>query len=360
MAENKDGMEKSEQPSSRRLEQARDKGQVPSTKELSPVVVFFGAMGMIAMWAPLAWQHIQRTGTDWFQKSGNQIVTSDTLYGIAIDIVESGMVIILPFALVVMVLAVLATVIQTGPLWVEEGLKPKISKLNPVSGLKKIISLRGVAELIKSLLKLAILAGIAYLILQEHIQDIVEIPGLSVGEAFQRVGRIAFLLVLAIGLVLFVLAIADFAYQRWQFLRDQRMTKQEVKDEMKDTEGNPLSRSRRMSLQRDRARQRMMQAVPNADVVITNPTHLAVALKYDPEQSVAPMVLAKGAGYVAEQIKQVARSAGIPIIENKPVAQGLYKLVEVGRTIPADLYKAVAEILAYVYRLKQGHEEMAG
>ena len=138
------------------------------------------------------------------------------------------------------------------------------------------------------------------------------------------------------------------------------MTKREVKDEMKDVEGNPLVRSRRMSLQRDRARQRMMQAVPKADVVITNPTHLAVALKYDPEQSEAPMVLAKGAGYVAEQIKQVARSAGIPIVENKPVAQGLYKLVEVGRTIPTDLYQAVAEILAYVYRLKQSQEEMAG
>ena len=165
---------------------------------------------------------------------------------------------------------------------------------------------------------------------------------------------------MAIGLVLLVLALADFAYQRWQFLKDQRMTKQEVKDEMKDVEGNPLTRSRRMSLQRDRARERMMQAVPNADVVITNPTHLAVALKYDPEQSEAPMVLAKGAGYVAEHIKQVARSASIPIVENKPVAQGLYKLVEVGRTIPTDLYKAVAEILAYVYRLKQSYEEVAG
>lgn len=359
MAENQDGMEKSEQPSSRRLDQAREKGQVPSTKELSPVLVFFGAMGMIALWAPLAWQHLQRTSTDWFETAGVRVVTPDTLYALMLEVLESGSVIILPFALVLMTLGVVATLIQTGPIWVEDGLKPKISKLNPVSGLKRILSLRGVAELFKSLLKLAILCGMTYLVLQDHLTEIVEFPGLPLGEVFQRLGRIAFLLVMAIGLVLFVLALADFSYQRWQFLRDQRMTKQEVKDELKDVEGNPLIRSRRLSLQRDRARQRMMQEVPKADVVITNPTHLAVALKYDPDKSDAPMVLAKGAGYVAEQIKQVARSAGIPIIENKPVAQGLYKLVEVGRTIPADLYKAVAEILAYVYRLKQQHEGMA-
>lgn len=360
MAENKDGMEKSEQPSSRRLEQAREKGQVPSTKELSPVVVFFSAMGMIALWAPLAWQHLQRTSTDWFQAAGLRVMTPDTLYALAVEIVEHGMVIILPFAMVMLVMSVLATMIQTGPLWIEDGLKPKISKLNPVTGLKRVVSLRGVAELLKSLMKLAILCGITYFIIQDHLSEIVEFPGLSFGEVFHRIGRMAFLLVMAIGLVLLLLALADFAYQRWQFMRDQRMTKQEVKDELKDSEGNPLIRSRRMSLQRDRARQRMMQDVPKADVVITNPTHLAVALKYDPDKSDAPMVLAKGAGYVAEHIKQVARSAGIPIVENKPVAQGLYKLVEIGRTIPADLYKAVAEILAYVYRLKHGHEGMAG
>ena len=359
MAENEDGMEKSEEPSSRKLEKAREKGQVPSTKEFSPVFVFFGAMGMIAMWAPLAWQHIQRTSTDWFETAGLRVLTPDTLQALMVEMVESSMVIVLPFALVLAVVGVLATVLQTGPLWIEDGLQPKISKLNPVKGLKRIISMRGVAELVKTLLKLSILMGISYAIIESHISEIVQFPELSVGEVVHQVGKISFLLVMAIGLVLLVLAIADFVFQRWQFNKDQKMTKQEVKDEMKDVEGNPLIRSRRMSLQRDRARQRMMQAVPNADVVITNPTHLAVALKYDPDKSDAPMVLAKGAGYVAEQIKQVARSTGIPIVENKPVAQGLYKLVEVGRGIPTDLYKAVAEILAYVYRLKQGHEGMA-
>lgn len=360
MAENEDGMEKSEEPSSRKLEKAREKGQVPSTKEFSPVLVFFGAMGMIAMWAPLAWQHLQRTSADWFETAGLRVMTPDTLQALIIEMIESSMVIVLPFALVLAAIGVLATVLQTGPLWVEDGLQPKISKLNPVKGLKRIFSMKGVAELVKTLLKLAILAGISFVIIEDHLSEIVQLPGMSIGEVFHRIGVIAFELVMAIGLVLLVLAVGDFAFQRWQFSKDQRMTKQEVKDEMKDVEGNPLVRSRRMSLQRDRARQRMMQAVPSADVVITNPTHLAVALKYDPDKSDAPMVLAKGAGYVAEQIKQVARSAGIPIVENKPVAQGLYKLVEVGRSIPTDLYKAVAEVLAYVYRLKQGHERMTG
>ena len=163
-----------------------------------------------------------------------------------------------------------------------------------------------------------------------------------------------------IGLVLLALALADFGYQKWQFMRDQRMTKQEVKDELKDTEGNPLIRSRRLSLQRERARQRMMQAVPKADVVITNPSHIAVALKYEPDKSDAPSVVAKGAGFLAERIKEIARHVGIPIIENKSLARGLFKLVEVGKHIPTDLYKAVAEVLAYVYRLKQEREGTTG
>lgn len=353
MAENKDGMEKSEQPSSRRLEQAREKGQVPSSKEFGPVFVFFGAMGMIAVWAPMAWRHLHQISRHWFEQAGKVALTPDSAYSMLLDVIQNGFIPILPFAMVIGFLGVGAMLMQTGFLLVEDGLQPKLSKLNPVSGFKKIVSIRGVAELIKSLMKLGIIGFVAYLVSQDFVQDIVSLPSLATSEAIAKTGYMAFLLVLWIGLVLLALAVADYAFQKWQFMRDQRMTKQEVKDEMKDVEGNPLIRSRRQSLQRDRARQRMMQTVPKADVVITNPTHLAVALKYDPEAGAAPTVLAKGAGFVAERIKDIARHAGVPIVENKSLARGLFKLVGVGKEIPNNLYKAVAEVLAYVYRLKQ-------
>jgi len=438
VAENQDGMEKSERPSSKRLEQAREKGQVPSTKEFGPVVVLFGAMGMIALGAPAAWKNLQQHSQHWFELAGTLTVTPNTVYNLMLNVVQVGFIPLLPFALGLGVLGVLAMLVQTGPMWVQEGLQPKLSKLNPLNGLKRMVSLRGVVELFKSLLKLGLLAGITFLVIRDRIPEIVSLPTLEIPQAIEVAGNVAFFLVLWIGLALLALSLADFGYQKWQFMRDQRMTKQEVKDELKDTEGNPLIRSRRLSLQRERASrllknpfgtgatqhsgrsvtaskqpagwskrpssaaaaseeargrilwsvrraskrrenkaggpfghaqgmlfqhpagQRMMQAVPKADVVITNPTHIAVALKYEPDKSDAPSVVAKGAGFLAERIKEIARHVGIPIIENKSLARGLFKLVEVGKHIPTNLYKAVAEVLAYVYRLKQEREGTTG
>lgn len=353
MAENQDGLEKSERPSSRRLEQAREKGQVPSTRELSPVVMLFGAVGLFALWAPMALQNLHSQSRHWFETAGARILTPETAYSTLLEVVHGSLLPLLPFAVILAALGVLATVVQTGPLWVSDAIQMKLSKLNPVNGLKRMISLRGFVELWKSLLKLGLATGVTSLILADRIAQIVAFPSMDLVDSLAVTGDITMTLVLWIGLTFLVLALADFGYQKWQFLRDQRMTRQEVKDETKDTEGNPLIKSRRLSLQRERARQRMMQAVPKADVVITNPTHLAVALKYDPDESDAPTVVAKGAGFVAERIRQIARHAGVPIIENKALAQSLYKVVAVGKTIPVNLYKAVAEVLAYVYRLKQ-------
>jgi flagellar biosynthetic protein FlhB len=360
VAENEDGMEKSEQPSSKRIEKAREKGQVPTTKEFGPVVTIFGAMGMVVLCAPMAWQQLQQTSRHWFETAGVQTVSQENLQGIIVDVVQNSLVLFLPFSVILMVLGVLAMVVQTGPLWVKDGLQPKISKINPVKGLKKIFSLRSVMELIKSLLKLGLLISVSYLVVKDRLPDLLAFPSLGVKGAILVLGNVAGQLVLWIGLTLLMLAFMDFAYQRWQFMKDQRMTKQEVKDEHKDTEGNPLVRSRRQSLARDRARQRMMQDVPKADVIITNPTHLAVALKYNPGEEFAPTVVAKGAGHVAAKIREIARHAGVPIVENKSLAQSLFKMVTVGSTIPANLYKAVAEILAYVYRLKQEREGVQG
>ena len=357
MAENKDGTEKTEQPSGRRLEEARRKGQVATTRELTPVFVLCGGVGMLTLWAPMVWRQFQHQSQSWFEMAGTLSLNADTAYALLVNITERVLLPLLPFALILAGLGVIAMFLQTGPLWVEEVFKPKLSKLNPLNGLKRIFSLRGIVELLKSVMKVSLVAGIVYMVISHDLKQVIQLPTLSMGDALSATWTIVLKIVLSVGFVFLVLAIADFMYQRWQFMRDMRMTKQEVKDESRDVEGDPLIRSRRLSLQRERARQRMMQAVPKADVVITNPTHVAVAVRYDAGSMAAPTVVAKGAGVLSDKIKQIARHAGVPIIENRSLAQGLYRMVKVGHEIPGDLYRAAAEVLAYVYGLRQGHEK---
>ena len=357
MAENKEGQEKSEQPSGKRIDSARKKGQVASTKELTPIVVLFGGVGMITMWAPTIWRQLQQNSQYWFEGIGTSPVTPESVQDLVFTVTDQIFVPILIFAVVLAFLGVSVMLAQVGPLWVETALKPQVSKLNPVNGIKKIFSLRGIVELIKSILKVSIIAGIVYAAVNDDLEKITQLSTVSLGDSMSSIWDIALEIVLWVGLVMLVLALADFAYQRWQWLKDLKMTKQETKDESKDVEGDPQVRSRRMSIQRERARQRMMQAVPTADVVITNPTHVSVAIRYDSASMESPTVIAKGAGVLAENIKQIARHAGIPIVENRSLARGLYRLVKVGQEIPADLYRAAAEVLAYVYRLRGDREE---
>ena len=312
---------------------------------------------MIALWAPMAWKHLQNNSRQWFELIGTFQLTPESLQIYVSSIVEEIFLPLLPFALIVGGLGVLALFLQTGPLWVESALQPKISKLNPKNGLKKIFSLRGVVELLKSLFKVGLISVIVYVIVNPKMTALIHLQSQSFSDAFSTIWEISQQIILWVGLTMLVMAIGDFLYQRWQMTEDLKMTKQEAKDESKDVEGDPQIRSRRLSLQRERARQRMMQAVPNADVVITNPTHIAVALRYDANAMESPEVVAKGAGVLAENIKKIARHAGIPIIENRSLARGLYRLVKVGQEIPGDLYRAVAEVLAYVYRLRQGQEK---
>ncbi|MGB0909863.1 MAG: flagellar biosynthesis protein FlhB [Nitrospirales bacterium] len=357
MAENKEGQEKSEQPTGKRLEEARKKGQVATSKEFAPIAVLFGGAGMITLWMPTAWRQFQHTSQEWFEMIGTFQATPESIQNFVTMIVEQTFLPILPFALIITAIGVASLLLQTGPLLIENALQPKPSKLNPINGLKKIFSLRGIVELLKSLLKVGLIGTIVYSIVMNNFETVMNLSNMSLGDALSRVWEIALQIIIWVGLVMLVLATADFLYQRWQTSEDLKMTKQETKDESKDVEGDPQIRSRRMSLQRERARQRMMQEVPKADVVITNPTHVAVALRYDSGSMESPTVVAKGAGVIAEKIKQIARHAGVPIIENRSLARGIYKIVKVGQEIPGDLYRAAAEVLAYVYRLKQEHDQ---
>ena len=357
MAENKDGGEKTEQPTGKKLADARRKGQVPITRELPPLFVLLGGVGAITLWAPKMLRELYGNYRHWLEQAGTLQVNTDSLYTLLLNIINQSFVPLIPFGLIVGALALAAILMQTGPLWIEEGLQPKPSKMNPKNGIKRVFSWKGVADLLKSLLKVAMIAGILYFVLSEGMGQLVQFPvlGLSVGVA--ETWALVQDIVWAVGGALLILAIADFLYQRWQHNEDLKMTKQEVKDESKDVEGDPQTRSRRLSLQRERSRQRMLQAVPKADVVITNPTHVAVAIRYDTDSMDAPVVLAKGAGFMAEKIKQIARHAQVPILENRSLARALFKGAKVGQEIPAALYQAAAELLAYIYRLRNIHEQ---
>ena len=231
-------------------------------------------------------------------------------------------------------------------------MRPKLNKLNPISGMKKFVSLKALVELVKSIFKVLLVGGIAYGVIRT---ETVKFPGLmqqEVGDILIFIGKLSFKVFFFVCLALIILAVLDYIYQRWQYEEDLKMTKQQVKDERKQQEGDPKVKSRIRKVQLEMASRRMMEAVPEADVVITNPVHLAVALQFDAAKMIAPVVVAKGAGHLAERIKEIARNHQVPIVEDKPLAQALHKMVEIGEYIPVELYRTVAEVLAYVYRLK--------
>ena len=244
-----------------------------------------------------------------------------------------------------------ATLAQTGLLW-KSSLPFDIGRLNPIKGFGRIVSIRSVAELIKSLLKIAIVGGIGALVLGQDLPHLPELVDYDVWGLLTAMGWLTLKTAAVIVGAISVVAGVDFLYQRWEWERSLRMTVQEVKEEHRDAEGDPMLKGRVRSAQRDMMRKRMMAAVPEADVVVTNPTHLAIALKYDQARMSAPVVVAKGAGHLAERIRAVARQHGVAVVENKFVARTLYKLVDIGNAIPADLYRAVAEILAFVFRAR--------
>jgi flagellar biosynthetic protein FlhB len=261
--------------------------------------------------------------------------------------------ILLPVMTAVVIAGLLGNIIQVGFLFTGETLVPKFSKLNPIKGMKKFVSIRSLAELVKSLIKVCIVAGVAVLMIRGELENIPGLMQMRPIDIVAFIGSVSLRICFYTCLVLIVLAILDYAFQRWRHEKDLKMTKQEVKDEFKQREGDPKVRARIRKVQIEMARRRMMEAVPEATVVITNPTHLAIALKFDVKKMIAPCVVAKGAGAIAGRIKEIAKKNNVPIVENKPLAQTLFKAVEIGGLIPVELYRAVAEVLAYVYRLRE-------
>jgi len=270
----------------------------------------------------------------------------------SLEILYSLIMVLLPVLIPIAIAGLIANVMQVGFQINPEAMMPKISKINPASGIKRIVSLKSLVELGKSIAKLLFVGGIVYFVVKKDIQAYPDLMHQEVGQILVFTAEVALKICFFVCLAMIVLAVVDYLYQRWQYEEDLKMTKQEVKDEQKQTTGDPKVKARIRSVQMEMARRRMMESVPEADVVITNPTRLAIALKFDARDMIAPRVLAKGSGHIAQRIREIAAEHKIPLVEEKPLAQALYKMVDIGEYIPAELYRAVAEVLAYVYRLK--------
>jgi|YelNatPaOPRAMG01_1025707.scaffolds.fasta_scaffold18789_7 flagellar biosynthetic protein FlhB len=350
MAEN--DQEKTEQATPKRLEEAREKGQVAKSREISSAAVLIGGLAYFWFGAAPMMEKMMAMMKRNFTAAATARVSMENISSIMTGMIYELFCIVLPLFLLAASIALVINLIQTGLVMSAEPLIPKWSRIDPISNLKRLFSLQALVELIKNCLKVVIIGATLWLTVRSEINTIPHLALLSVPDIVAYVGKVAFRIMTSTCWILIVLAVLDYMYQRWEHLKSLKMTKQEVKEEFKQLEGDPLVKGRIRRIQREMARKRMMAAVPKADVVITNPTHYAVALEYKQETMAAPVVVAKGADYLAQKIKEIARKHQVPIVENKEVAQMLFKLTDVNETIPETLYRAVAEILAYVYRIR--------
>jgi flagellar biosynthesis protein FlhB len=352
MAEN-DDQERTEDATSKRREETRKKGQVARSQEVVSVGILVAGLLYFYFGGSTLLSKTMDVMTAGFREAGRTALTQDSVSLIITNYIFKGFGILFPLLIAVLIAAILGNILQFGFMFSSESLQPKFDKISPAKGFKRLFSLRSMVELVKSILKICIIGGVAYLVIRNESDHLIPLADQSVWGIFSYMSGVCFKILLAMTVVLVFLAALDYAYQRWEYEKSIRMTKQEIKDEYKNTEGNPMIKARIRRIQREMAQKRMMSEVPKADVIITNPTHLAIAIQYDPANMQAPIVVAKGADFIAEKIRDIARENDVPIIENKPLAQVLYKMVKVNNMVPENLYKAVAEVLAFVYEQKK-------
>ncbi|MCK6408509.1 flagellar biosynthesis protein FlhB [Thauera sp.] len=357
MAEESD-LEKTEDPSPRRLEQAREEGQVPQSRELSTFLVTVTGAASLLLLGGWMGGRVSGLFRDGFAFDRRAAFDENAMLDMLERMLSGAMLTLMPLFLALLIAAVAAPMVLGGLVFAPKALGFKFDRLNPLQGLGRMFSMHGLAEMIKAILKSLLVGGVAALVLWmniDHLFDLMVEP-LETGMAdfSDTVAFAALLIVLSLGL----LAALDVPFQLWQYHKKLRMTKEEVKRESKEQEGDPMIKGRIRAMQREMARRRMMAEVPKADVVVTNPTHFSVALKYDASKMGAPMVVAKGRGELALKIREIARENDVPLLEAPPLARALYKHCELEQSIPAALYTAVAEVMAYVYQLdawmKQG------
>ncbi len=347
-----EAQEKTDPASPWKRRELRRKGDVPKSPDVTAIVELLAVvllghaafryfLDKVGALLPREWEWMVRP-----------VLEVENLRPLFLRVTATFFDLIWPMLATAMLSGIVANLFQVGFLITGETLKPDFQRINPLQGMKRMVSLRGLQQLIQSIVKVVAVAYVVYRTLQGQMPQLAMLPYLAAGGMAAVVETIAFRIFINAGIALLVLAGADYAFKRWQWERDKRMSKQETKEEFKRHEGDPLVRQRIRQRQRELATRRMMEEVPKADVVITNPVHYAVALRYDDATMRAPMVIAKGQRLIAQRIKELARKHGIAIVANPPLARSLFDLVVVGREVPEELYRAVAEVLAYVYRLR--------
>ncbi len=357
MADTESGQEKTEPATPRRREEARREGQVAKSQEVNSVIQLLAAVVLFYFYGPRFYEGIAQVMQFYLQESPRISISPESFPGFTVTVAKQVLDLVWPFVLTFILVAFVSNIMQVGFLFSSRSLIPRFSRLNPINGIKRILSPRGVFETGKALAKIAIVAPVMIYTIYEEIPILLLLSDQPVRDIFVELGFLSYRVVFLAVLILLVLAILDYAFQRYDFEKSIRMTKQEVKEEIKQTQGDPRVRARIRSIQREIARRRMMAAVPAAEVVVTNPTEYAVALSYKSGLMPAPQVVAKGRGYVAQRIKEIARQHDVPMYEDRLLARALFKL-EIGSFIPPELYAAVAEVLAWVNHLTGRYQHL--
>ena len=359
MAEDSD-LEKTEQPSQRRLDQAREKGQVARSRELSTFAVLLAGGGTMWFMGASLTQQMVRFLRDGMTLNKEMAFNSDLMIPRLYDFSIDALLIFYPVLLALLLAALFSPLLLNGWLFSVEAMMPQFSRMNPVAGVTRMFSTHSLVELAKAVGKALLVGGIAAWVIWYHRDDVMALGTLSIAAAIPQMGHLVGGCFMAIvGAMLLIVAI-DVPFQLWDHNKKLMMTKEEVRQESRETEGDPMVKGRIRQLQREAARRRMMSAIPTADVVVTNPTHYAVALKYSDKGGVgAPIVVAKGSHLMAQRIREIAQENHVPILEAPPLARALHKHTELGDAIPEALYIAVAEVLAYVFQLRR-YEKQGG
>lgn len=353
MAEDSENEDKTEDPSAYRLEKSREKGEVAISRELNTIVVLIACFMVFIFSTFYMYELISKFIEDIYRLSPDATLTKEG----SLKLFESAIITllksILPVSLAAIVFSLAIPLVQVGFVFAPELIEAKLERINPLEGFKRVFSMKSVFQLLKGILKFILVFVVTYWMLDEVTKSLIGFFHADLPTLLSFASHLATKVVASIFLGLFVLAVIDFGYEKYSFWQKMKMSKRELKEELKEREGNPEIRSKIKSIQREMARKRMMKEVPKADVIVTNPTHISVALKYDKEKMVAPIVVAKGADNIALRIREIAKDNGVPIVENITVARAIYKEVKLGESIPRNLYPVVAEILRFVYRLKK-------
>lgn len=355
MAEGDDASDKTEEPTPKRQGDAREKGQVAKSREVDHWIMILAGTMAISIFGPKMLADLRNLLVFYFESAHVVPIAPNEIGSVLMQLTWKVGLILAPMFGLLIVAAVAAGMLQHGILVSPEMLKPKFSKISPMAGFKRIFSTRGLIEFAKGALKIAIIGAFGYWLLRHDFDELEKFIFIDHVQTLALTLALSMKLLIGVLSILTLIAILDFGYQKYQMLRDMRMSREEIREEYKQSEGDPIVKGRLRQLRMERTRRRMMAAVPKSDVVITNPTHYAVALQYDQSSMDAPKLVAKGTDLVAHRIRDLAAEHNVPIVENPPVARALYAAVDIDREIPPEHYKAVAEIIGYVMKLRKGH-----